>query len=360
MRQSNKNDFSGQNIYVGIDVHLKSWHVTVMTDYGFKRKHSQPPSAQALFEHLSRNYPGGTYRAIYESGFTGFSTYYALLPYGIDCVIAHAADIPTGQNESVMKSDAVDSEKLARTLREGSLRNTVHVPSRDILDHRGLVRYRKRLQDTLSGYKSRIKHLLYSNGVTIPESHSSSCSHWSRRFIRWMQEDVRLLSPTRRTLERQLEHIEALRREVLSITAEIRMLSRSERYEGKVDLLRSVPGIGLITAITLAVELEDVGRFPSQRDFASYIGLVPTCRNSGEKVRTGEITFRGNNRLRNMIIESSWVAIRMDRDLAAAFGRYCARMKPQNAIIRIARKLTNRIFAVLKSCKPYEYDKCCL
>ena len=50
----------------------------------------------------------------------------------------------------------------------------------------------------------------------------------------------------------------------------------------------------------------------------------------------------------------------MDRDLAAAFGRYCARMKPQNAIIRIARKLTNRIFAVLKSCKPYEYDKCCL
>ena len=359
MKQSNKINFKGQNIYIGIDVHLKSWHITIMTDFGFKRKHSQPASASMLIEHLRNNYPEGNYHAIYESGFTGFSTYYSLAEHGIDCVIAHAADIPTGQNESVMKSDAVDSEKLARTLRDNSLKNTVHIPSRGILDHRGVVRYRKHLQDTMSGCKARIKHLLYSNGVVIPECFSSSRSHWSRSFMQWLKNDVELLSPTKRTLEWQLEHIEILRSEVLAITREIRELSRSEYYDDKIRLIRSVPGIGLITGMTLLVELENVERFGSERSFASYLGLVPTCRNSGEKTRTGEITFRGNNRLRIMLIESSWVAIGRDIALAAAYSNFCKRMKPQNAIIRIARKLSNRIFAVLKSGNIYEYDKCC-
>lgn len=357
MKQSNKINFKGQNIYIGIDVHLKSWHVTIMTDFGFKRKHSQEASASVLFEHLKNHYPEGNYYAIYESGFSGFSTYYSLKSYGINCVIAHAADIPTGQNESVMKSDTVDSEKLARTLRDKSLKNTIYVPSKDILDHRGIVRYRKHLQDCMSGCKSRIKHLLYSNGVCMPDCFSNSRTHWTRRFIEWLKNDVKLLSPTKRTLERQLEHIENLRLEVLSITREIRELSRSEYYAEKIRLIQSVPGIGMITAMNILVELENIERFNNEKSFASYLGLIPTCRNSGEKIRTGEITFRGNNRLRIMLVESSWVAIRRDIALAAAYSNFCKRMKPQNAIIRIARKLSNRIFAVLKSGNIYEYDK---
>lgn len=359
MMQSKEINFKGQNVYIGIDVHLKSWHVTVMTDYGFKRKHSQPPSGSALYEHLRKNYPEGNYLAIYESGFTGFSTYYDLVSHGIGCVIAHAADIPTGQNESLLKTDAVDSEKLARTLRDGSLRNTVHVPSREILDHRGLVRYRKSLQDTLSGCKSRVKHLLHTNGVEIPDGFSRRSSHWSRRFMQWLMEDVRLLSPTRRTLERQLEQVEWLRKEVLSVTAEIRLLSRTERYASRMELLRSVPGIGLITSMNLLVELEDVERFSSQRSFACYLGLIPTCRDSGEKKRTGEMTFRGNRRLRTMLIESSWIAVSRDRALASSYAAFRRRMEAQEAIVRIARKISNRIFSVLKTGQPYEYDKCC-
>ena len=61
MKQSNKINFKGQNIYIGIDVHLKSWHITIMTDFGFKRKHSQPASASMLIEHLRNNYPEGNY-----------------------------------------------------------------------------------------------------------------------------------------------------------------------------------------------------------------------------------------------------------------------------------------------------------
>lgn len=357
MQQSNKINFKGQNIYIGIDVHLKTWHVTILTDYGFKRKHSQPSSATALFEHLTKNYPEGNYYAIYESGFTGFSTYYSLTALGINCVIANAADIPTSQSELLMKTDAVDSEKLARTLRDGSIKNYIYVPERAILDHRGVVRYRGFLQRKLGSSKSRIKHLLHTNGVEIPDCFSRKTTHWSRNFLRWLHEDVKLLSPTRRTLEYQLELVEYLRQEILSITREIRELSRSDKYSKRVNSLLSIPGVGLITAMSLIVELGDINRFRGEKAFAGYLGLIPTCKNSGEKIRTGEMTPRGNKRLRTMLIESSWIAILYDKALAAKYAELRVKMGSQKAIIRIARKLSNRIFSVLKSEKIYEYDR---
>ena len=59
-----------------------------------------------------------------------------------------------------------------------------------------------------------------------------------------------------------------------------------------------------------------------------------------------------------MIVESAWISVRRDKAMAAIFSEYCRRMESQKAIIRIARKLSNRIFMVLKTGKQYEYDKC--
>ena len=58
--QSNKKDFKGQNIFVGIDVHLRQWTVTVLTESGYMKRFSQPSGVQSLFDHLRKNYPGGT------------------------------------------------------------------------------------------------------------------------------------------------------------------------------------------------------------------------------------------------------------------------------------------------------------
>ncbi len=101
MVQSNKKDFSGQNISIGIDVHLRTWSVTVLTPSGFMRTHTQKASAKELFEHLNKHYPNGSYHAAYETGFSGFSTYYALTELGIKCTVVHAADVPTTQKEKV-------------------------------------------------------------------------------------------------------------------------------------------------------------------------------------------------------------------------------------------------------------------
>lgn len=145
MVQSKGINFEGQNIYIGIDVHLNTWIVTIITESGYKRKFSQKSSARKLFEYLKKHYPGGIYLAVYESGFSEFSTYYALSDLGIRCMVVRAADVPRTQYESVMKSDAFDSEKPASFLKAGKLK-AIYVQRRENLGDRHFVHLRQSLQ----------------------------------------------------------------------------------------------------------------------------------------------------------------------------------------------------------------------
>lgn len=350
--QRNKVSFKGQTIYIGIDVHMKAWHVTLLTESGNVRRLSIGPSAQTLFEILKKHYPDGAYRAVYESGFSGFATYYSLQEVGIDCIVIHAADVPTTQYESVMKTDRIDSEKLARSLRAGLLKG-IYIRKRENIDDRSVIRLRKTVQVQISGYKARVKHLLHTNGVVLPERFAMAGPYWSEAFTKWLKEDVRLLSATRTSLDLLILQVESLRANLLKINLEIRWLSQTDRYREKFNLLLSIPGIGTYVAMTILTEIFDASRFHNERQFASYLGLIPTCHSSGEKDVHGEKTFRGNKKLGPAIVETCWVAIRKDIGLSACYSNYKQRMTSQEAIIRIARKMANIIYSVLKTGFPY-------
>ncbi len=121
-----------------------------------------------------------------------------------------------------------------------------------------------------------------------------------------------------------------------------------------MELITSVPGVGLITGILFLAEIENIKRFENSDKFAGLVGIVPNCSSSGETENVGEITTRGHSYLRKYLIESAWVAARIDPALSLAYHNYCKRMEPNKAIIRIARKLLNRIYSVLKHEKMYE------
>lgn len=350
--QRNEISFKGQTVFIGIDVHKNSWSVTTLTEAGLKRTHPQKASAKELFDFLDRYYPEGEYKAVYEAGFSGFSTYYALREYGIECIVINAADVPTSQYETVMKSDKVDSEKLAKSLRAESLKG-IYIREKDNLDDRSLVRIRTTIRKDLSAYKHRVKHLLLNHGVEMPERFERMGNCWCRAFIKWLKEDVKLMSETRRSLDVLIDQVETTRKNLLKVTLEIRHLSQSEKYKARYDLLFGIPGIGVITAMTVLTEVYDVTRFRNEKQFASYMGLIPTSHSSGDKVIHGEKTFRGNKQLGPMLIEASWVAITKDPHLSVAYRTYLKRMTPQEAIVRIARKLSNIIFSALKTGKEY-------
>jgi len=150
---------------------------------------------------------------------------------------------------------------------------------------------------------------------------------------------------------RELENLRQLKKELL---LQLRKLARSDRYKEDVRLLMSAPGIGMLTAIRLALEWGDVSRFRRKEEFASFLGLVPSDFSSGEEERRGHITRQGNRWVRSWLAECSWVAIGQDPVLLEKFRRVlrnCGSKK--KAIVAIARKLALRLRWVLLSREPY-------
>lgn len=350
--QSNKIDFSNQNIYVGFDVHLKSWKVTIMTEATTYKTFSQDPRPEILNEYLRKHFPGGIYHTAYESGFCGYWIHNKLLSYGIKSNVINPADIPTTDKEKVQKEDMRDSRKIARSLRNGDL-TPIYVPTLKTIEDRGLIRTRITLVKDLTRYKNRIKAFIYFHGIEIPQIFSKPGSHWSKRFTNWL-ENIEIEEESGKiALTLLVAESEHLRISILNITRQIKKLSQSEAYNENVVLLRSVPGIGLLTAMAILTELETINRFNNLDKLCSYIGLVPSTHSSGEQDITGDITPRGHSILRTAIIESAWMAIRNDPALLKSYLDYCKRMEPNKAIVRIAKKLISRIKYVLKNKQPY-------
>lgn len=252
-----------------------------------------------------------------------------------------------------MKTDAVDSEKIAWSLKRDEL-SCIYIKDKRYMDDTNLLRLRQRFIVDLSRQKNRTKHLLYTQGVTYPERFQSNGTHWSRNFMKWLREEVELLSEEKLTLMLLCDQVENTRQAVLKITREIRRLSTTDRYKENYDLLVTVPGLGLITSMTMLTELDnDISRFPNERSFVSMLGLIPTCHDSGEKKVSGEKINRGNKHLGPLIVESSWVAVQRDYLLGAYYSHCCQSMKPHKAIIKVARKLATKAYAVLKNKTEY-------
>lgn len=353
MQQQNyKLDFSGKEIYAGIDTHLKTWKISIMTNGVLCKTFSQSSRAGDLKKYLETNYPNGSYHSAYEAGFCGFSVHRELLKMGIDNIVVNPADVPTTDKERKQKEDSRDSRKIVRSLYNNEL-EAIHVPEINIEGLRSLVRYRKTLVKEINRYKSRTKSFLYYNGIEIPEELRKSSGHWSKHYSQWLQSLKFESGFSRQVLSQIMDTVEHLRKKLLEVNRNFRQLEKDSEYSGQVKLLRTVPGVALIASMTIITELNDIGRFKSIDRLCSYVGLVPRTNSSGEKDRTGCITPRSNQRLRNMFIESAWIAIRHDPALMMKYGELVKRMEPNKAIVNIAKRLLSRIRYVQVNNEPY-------
>lgn len=349
-QQSNEISFKGQSIYVGLDVHLKSWSVTVLSENSVLKRFVQDPDPDALHKFLTRNYPEADYYSVYEAGFCGFWIHERLTALGIENIVINPADVPTTAGERIQKTDAVDSAKLARSLRAKELKG-IYTPDSTSLEIRSLIRLRSTITKDVTRQKNRIKSHLRFLGYEIPEDMCSR--YWPKRFIVWLRELDMKTQSGRQSLDFMLDLLENLRKEKLQMTRALRTLSRTEQYEKPLELVMSVPGVGQQVGMALLAEIVDIKRFKDAEHLAKFVGLVPMCHSSGENEGVGDITIRKHAFLRTLIVEAGWQAIRQDPAMTLAFESYCKRMKPSKAIIKIARKLVNRIYFVMKWQTPY-------
>ena len=344
--------FKGQKIFVGLDVHLKSWTVTVLSEQSVLKKFTQDPSPAALYKFLSNTYPDAEYYSVYEAGFCGFWIHWELHNLGINNIVVNPADVPTMAGERMRKTDAVDSGKLARSLRAGELRG-IYVPNSITTEIRSLIRLRDSLTKDQTRHKNRIKAHLRYLGVDIPEEFCRPGNTWTNRFVLWLKDLKMETDYGKKTLDLLIAQYEDLRVQRLNMMKELRALSKTERFAEPLRLLMTVPGIGQVSGLTILSEIDDIARFKDASHLASYVGIVPMCYSSGEHDGTGNLTVRRHAQLRWLIVESAWIAVRKDPVLSAAYVEYCRKMKPSKAIIKVARRIINRIYFVMKHQHPY-------
>jgi transposase len=341
-------DQRGQVIYCGIDTHQNSWKVAIMQGDKFVKVFSQVPGSKQLAAHLQHNYPGATFQLGYEAGFCGFWIAEELTSLGMECKVLHAADIPTTDKERRQKTDARDCRKIAASLTNPGV-HSIHIPDKTLQYDRSIVRARQKISRDATRARNRVKSHLYFYGLAIGKELPR---YWSKGFIdklrQWSVEHHDI------ALGLLLDELIVLRQLKAKALQELRKLARQERYAPAIKLLMSIPGMGLLHALSFATEIGDIQRFKNLDQLCSMVGLIPNTNASGEKAGVGRMSKRGKAEVKNLLIEAAWIAIRCDPDLKASFERLSQKMPKNKAIVRIARKLLNRIRAVLMQNKPYQ------
>jgi len=346
-------NFINQHFFVGIDVHLKQWKVTIRSAGIELRTFSMNPSPQELYQYLHKHYPGGTYHLVYEAGFCGFWIQRTFTELGIQCIVVHPADTPTSAKEKVHKSDPVDSRKLARELENGSLK-AIYVPQVASEQLRSLMRLRFRLVQQQTRTKNRIKGFLRVNGISIPAVHLTN-PRWSGAFILWLKSVHPASDAGGFTLDNLILQLEETRLHLSGVLRQLRREATSKNLASTVEAINTAPGVAFITTMTLVTEIIDVRRFSRFEHLCSFVGLVPSIYSSGDTTYTRGMSFRHNQYLRPLLIEAAWTAVRKDPAMTLRFNELCRTMSKQMAIIRIAKKLLRRIFHLWKQQDRYAY-----
>ena len=224
-REFKKISFKGQCVYCGIDVHLKSWTITIIVGEVLYKTFSQDPCAKTLFDYLQNHFPEGSYYSVYEAGFCGFSVHKALESYGISNIIVNPADVPTTNKDRCQKEDQRDSKKLARGLKNGELEG-IYIMSTEMEELRSMVRYRKTIIKELCRNKNRVKSFLNLQGIKIPKELNISSKYWSAPFIKWLRTVETSTDIGTIVLQDILDTAEFLRKKLLGINRQFRLLKQ--------------------------------------------------------------------------------------------------------------------------------------
>lgn len=348
-----KKGFDEQTIYIGIDCHKKSWNVTLLCDHFELKTMSRESDAEGLVRYLKKHYPGAQYKAVYEAGFNGFTPCRALQALGVDTQVVHAADVPTTHKDRQRKCDTIDSRKLARLLRSHEFKG-IHVPGPSLELDRSLLRMSYSLTKDLTRVKNRVKSLLFQYGVCIPLALERGSKSWTKAYLAWLEGELEKHPELRFLVQVHLDYGRFLKDQKKVTNTRLKALSVSEYYRENVLLLRSVPGFGLVTILTLLTQLGDIRRFASFDHLCGYFGMMPRTHASGEHQGTGRMSSRGRKNVKKMLIEAAWSAVRSDPALTLRFAELSKRMNKNKAIVRIAKNLLSRMRYILLYREPYQ------
>ncbi|GAX91066.1 IS110 family transposase [Effusibacillus lacus] len=359
----------------GLDVHKKNVVACAITPKGKEiRTFSTMTDDLILLVDWIKN-QDCTHVAMESTGSFWKPIYNLLELEDIHTLVVNAKHI---KNVPGRKTDVKDAEWIAGLLRHGLLQGS-YIPSRDQREQRELVRYRRSLIDERAREVNRVQKVLEGANIKLSSVASDVLGKSGRAMIEAMiagEEDPEVLSELAQRklktkkddlkralngligdhqklmLAAQLRHIDYLDQEIARLDEEIKR--RMLPFEEDLDLLDTIPGVGLRTAEQILAEIgPDINQFPSAAHLCSWAGLAPGNNESAGKRKSGR-TRKGNQKLRSALVEAARAAARTKNTyLSSQYHRIAARRGANRAAVAVAHSILTIVYHILKRRKPY-------
>jgi transposase len=338
-------------LFVGVDVHKKSYHVAFYLNDAPAIDFVMPSNKEQLSQQLQPLAPA-LQQVVYETGPTGYGLARYLDKQAMPVAVMATSRIPKlpGQED---KTDKIDSRKLAQYASKGLLK-PVQIPTLKQEADRQLFRMRHRQVRNLSRVKTQIKSFLLMHDLSEPDGLSS----WSRCSVDSLK-TLKLSTTLRLSLDELLCDLEYYTIRVKALNKSIAEHLDKGLLAQRTALLKTHPGVGPVVACQFATELFHYRNFSSTREVFKYLGLCPTVKQSGERSSSGSINKASNGRLGSNLIQASWRWIAMDIEAKKCYQRLLKNNGgiSQKAITAMARKLSGHLWIMLIRNQVYDPQK---
>lgn len=337
-------------LYAGLDLGGQDSFLYVVTGKGQKVTSFQVATSKKALAKAFAPWLEQGIKVAMEAGGSSRWVYWFLVSLGVTEVYVVNPHRLRLIAQSRKKTDKVDARILAELYRLDGLPERVHMPSPSAAQARmlnqgraTLVRLRTQLNNTLRGF-------LRSMGVRLPARHLNRIANWEELLsLPEVDEAARLLLETFRPVA------EDLTKALKDLEGEI---SQRNREDPRVELLQSVPGLGPQSAAVMVAAVDDIGRFKSGKQLASYSGLAPTVRNSADREFTGHINRQGRSEIRRVFVQAAHRLATLKsleaRPLQRWFDRVKNRRGYKTAIVALARRLVTLAYVLLRDMAPYD------
>jgi transposase len=334
--------------YVALDVH-RSYLVVGAVD---SQQHIVLSPRRFGFESFAAWAPTHLSEAdavVLEASANAWVLYDQLEPLVSQVTVAHPLAVKLISAARV-KTDARDTIKLARLL-AANLIPAVWVPPLHVRELRALVTHRKRLVQQRIQARNRLQGVLQRHNLDAPEgkAFARGARDWWLSLPLSMAEQLRV--------RQDLALLDALDPLIAEAEAHVGKLSMDEPWSKQVPFLLQLPGLGMLSAMTILSAIGDIARFPSAKHLVGYAGLGVRIHASGQVQRSGGITKEGRSELRTTLVEAAWIAVEYHAHWKGLFERLSSRIGPYKAIVAIARKLLVAVWHVLsRQCADIHTD----
>ena len=317
--------------YVGLDVSQRETAVCIVDDNG-----------KLLFEGSVKSHPGDLATLIrkrapnaerigFETGAMASWLWHELKRVGLPVVCIDARHAKAALSVRMNKSDQNDARGLAELVRVGWYRE-VQVKSERSQAIRSVLVARSRLVGIRRDLENQIRSMLKEYGLLFGRAITSL-------FRRHVLELVGVAHPLRSVIDPLLAIHEHVCVEQRKIDDEVRRLAKAD---DTVKRLMTVPGVGVVTALTFRHTIDDPSRFRTATRVGAYLGLTPRRRQSGETDLNGHVSRWGDRLLRTYLYEAASVMLHRTKKWSTlkAWGmRLAKRIGVRKAKVAIARKI---------------------